>query len=260
MGSLAALPLARGLAPSLAGSADTPFPDLVSFKGREDEEFWLAVRKCFALDPEVVYLNNGSLGPTPLPVLRDLAEFASEIASNPTEKMWGPLGGRIEEVREKAAALLGVTPDDVALTRNTTEGIGTVGLGLGLRAGDEVITTDQEHPGGAGVWQFLETRGVRRVTVSVPLPPAPWESLSAFAARMPVTATPWELSAKGSLSLLTKSHPGRVLPSNSGWSKMIPVSSTATVSLSEPRVMSQAAGAWIFPRCHWRLKRGSLGK
>src|SRR6185369_2518526 len=175
MGSFAALPLAQSLS-SLLAAAESPLPDLTRYAARDDEEFWQAVRRCFALDPAIVYLNNGSLGPSPLPVLRSLVANDREIASNPSEKMWGPVGTRLEEVRGKAAALLGAGPDDVALTRNTTEGISCVGLGLGLTAGDEVITSDQEHPGGSGVWQFLETRGVRRVTVPVPIPPAPWES------------------------------------------------------------------------------------
>lgn len=186
MGSLAAFPLAQSL-PSLLAASDNPIPDLARFAGRDDEEFWQAVRSCFALDPAILYLNNGSLGPTPLPVLRNLVATDREIASNPTEKMWGPVGNRVEEVRGKAAALLGVGPDDVALTRNTTEGISNVGLGLGLAAGDEVITTDQEHPGGSGVWQFLETRGVRRIAIPVPIPPAPWES---FLEKLSAALTP----------------------------------------------------------------------
>ena len=171
LGTLAALPL-RG---SLLWSAEPPappLPDLAAFGNRQDDEFWEEVRRCFALPAEVAYFNNGSLGPTPLPVLQDLAGFARQLAESPAPQMWGPLGARLEEVRSKAAALLGVTPDDVALSRNTTEGISTVGMGLGLAPGDEVITTDQEHPGGSGVWQFLETRGIRRVTVPVPMPPA----------------------------------------------------------------------------------------
>ena len=203
MGSLAAIPVAQGLS-SILAAGEAPLPDLTRFAARDDEEFWQAVRSCFGLDPVIVYLNNGSLGPTPLPVLRSLVANDREIASNPSEKMWGPVGNRLEEVRAKAAALLGVGPDDVALTRNTTEGISTVGLGLGLGAGDEVITSDQEHPGGSGVWQFLETRGVRRITVPVPLPPAPWESFleklsAAFTPKTKVLALPHVTFATGHL-------------------------------------------------------------
>ena len=203
MGSLAAIPVAQGLS-SILAAGEAPLPDLTRFAARDDEEFWQAVRSCFGLDPAIVYLNNGSLGPTPLPVLRSLFANDREIASNPSEKMWGPVGNRLEEVRAKAAALLGVGPDDVALTRNTTEGISTVGLGLGLGAGDEVITSDQEHPGGSGVWQFLETRGVRRITVPVPLPPAPWESFleklsAAFTPKTKVLALPHVTFATGHL-------------------------------------------------------------
>jgi isopenicillin-N epimerase len=163
LASLAAIPAARSLGGDGGSSslAETS-PDLSVFGEREDEPFWKAVRDCFRFDPGVVYLNNGSLGPTPLPVLEDLAAFAREVAGNPSEKMWGPFGYRLEEVRKSLASLVNVSPDDVALTRNTTEGVSSVALGLGLKPGDEVVTTDQEHPGGAGGWQYLETLGIVR--------------------------------------------------------------------------------------------------
>jgi len=173
LASLAALPAIRGS--EAAGPDDCP--DLSRFGEREDEPFWEAVRRCFRFDPGVVYLNNGSLGPTPLPVLKDLAAFASDLAGSPSEKMWGPLGARLEEVRNSLAALIRVPPDDLALTRNTTEGVGTVALGLGLKPGDEVITTDQEHPGGAGAWQYLESLGIVRTQVALPLPSDPSDIL-----------------------------------------------------------------------------------
>ncbi|HEU5181696.1 MAG TPA: aminotransferase class V-fold PLP-dependent enzyme [Candidatus Polarisedimenticolia bacterium] len=187
LGTLAALPLQGQLLKAAQTAATQPLPDLAGFGDRKDEEFWSAVRRCFALPSEVAYFNNGSLGPTPLPVLRDLAGFAHQLAASPAPQMWGPLGARLEEVRSHAAALLGAAPDDVALTRNTTEGVSTVGMGLSLAAGDEVITTDQEHPGGAGVWQFLETRGIRRIAVPLPMPP---ETDGAFLGRLEAAITP----------------------------------------------------------------------
>jgi isopenicillin-N epimerase len=170
LASLAAAPAARGFAGEGKGaSAPEGWPDLSAFTESEDEPFWKAVRDCFRLDPGVIYLNNGSLGPTPLPVLKDLSSIALELSGNPSEKMWGPLGSRLEDARKKLAALVGAAPDDLALTHNTTEGVGTVALGLGLRPGDEVITTDQEHPGGAGAWQYLETLGIVRKIAPIPL-------------------------------------------------------------------------------------------
>ncbi len=187
LGTLAALPLQGPLLRAAQTASTQPLPDLAAFGSRRDEEFWGAVRRCFALPAEVAYFNNGSLGPVPLPVLQDLAGFARELAASPAPQMWGPLGARLEAVRSKASALLGVGPDDVALTRNTTEGISTVGMGLNLSPGDEVITSDQEHPGGSGVWQYLETRGLRRITVPVPMPPA---NDDAFLEKLEAAITP----------------------------------------------------------------------
>ena len=184
---LAGLSLRAAAGDRMDGPGPVAIPDLAPFGDRDDEPFWAAVRGNFALDPGIVYLNNGSLGPVPLPVLGDLASYSRELAANPSERMWGPLGSRLEEVRARLAALVGAGADDVALTRNTTEGIGTVGLGLELKPGDEVVQTDQEHPGGAGVWQFLETRGVRRINVPLPLPPEP---MAAFLERLEGAMTP----------------------------------------------------------------------
>lgn len=170
LATLAALPLSPGAVEAAIAPEEEPLPDLRTFEDRPETDLWPAVRRHFRLDPGVIYLNNGSLGPSPLRVLRDLFAWARELSGNPSEKMWGALGRRLEEVRAKAAAVLGVSADEVALTHNTTEGIGTVGLGLELKPGDRVITTDQEHPGGAGVWRFLETRGIRRDPVAIQVP------------------------------------------------------------------------------------------
>jgi selenocysteine lyase/cysteine desulfurase len=82
------------------------------------------------------------------------------------------LYGQIEGVREKAAVFLGAARDEVALTANTTEGMNGVATGLGLKAGDEILTTNHEHGGGMVGWQYLaKHRGVKIVQFKIP-PPA----------------------------------------------------------------------------------------
>lgn len=124
----------------------------------------------FLFPASLVYLQTGSLGPTPKPVMdRTLAAW-KELESNPVFYAYGPHEHAMEDVRAQAAALLGGKREELVVTRSTTEGMNFVAQGLDLREGDRVVTTDQEHPGGRVCWDYV----VRRLKVGldiVPIPP-----------------------------------------------------------------------------------------
>jgi len=137
-----------------------------------DAEFWARVRGEFLLDPHVAYLNNGTLGPTPKPVLYTLIERYQRLAAE-TGSENSRESQLAEDVRKKAAAFIGADVDEIALTRNTTEGMNFIANGLDLKAGDEVILTFHEHPGGLQPWRLKAKRhGVvlKEVTFPLPLP------------------------------------------------------------------------------------------
>jgi L-cysteine/cystine lyase len=96
-----------------------------------------------------VYLNTGTDGPLPARAVNAaLVQFereASEGRSGPAH--FAALERMASELRARLASLLGAETDEVALTRSTTDGINTVLAGFGLREGDEVLTSDEEHPG-----------------------------------------------------------------------------------------------------------------
>ena len=106
-------------------------------------------RAAFPVLARVAYLNAGSTGP----LARATVEAMTAAAQRDLEH---GRGGKAyydemmrlrEEVRTRLAALLGVDAANVALTSSTTDGCNIVVSGLGLRPGDEVVTTDGEHPG-----------------------------------------------------------------------------------------------------------------
>ncbi len=135
-----------------------------------DADFWAKVRGEFLLDSHVAYLNNGTLGPTPKPVLYTLIERYQRLASDT-----GPENTRLsqlaEDVRKKAAAFIGADLDEVALTRNTTEGMNFIASGLDMKAGDEVLLTFHEHPGGLQPWKLKAKRhGIVLKELKFPLP------------------------------------------------------------------------------------------
>lgn len=134
-------------AAALAGERSLQALALAGQAGGTDEEFWRKVRDEFLLDKDWTYMNNGTLGPTPKPVYYTLAERYHDLAQDPGQPNTDQ-NNMAEEVRRKAAAFLGADVDEIALVRNTTEGMNFMLGGLDLKAGDEILTTFHEHGGG----------------------------------------------------------------------------------------------------------------
>jgi selenocysteine lyase/cysteine desulfurase len=115
----------------------------------------------FLFEPGLVYLQTGSLGPTPRSVMDRTIAAWRLLERNPVLQGYGDLEHELDAVRANAAAFLGCAADELILTTCTTDGMSRVALGLALAGGDSVLTSDQEHPGGRSCWDFLaRTRGV----------------------------------------------------------------------------------------------------
>ena len=114
-----------------------------------DGAYWEAVRAQYLFEDNLIMMNNGTVGPMPKPVFNRLMSAFRTQAENPYD-VYNFLPGFREAVRAKLAAFIHASPDEVALTSNTTEGINFVVNGLDLKAGDEVLISNLEHPGGLG--------------------------------------------------------------------------------------------------------------
>ncbi|MCB0462639.1 MAG: aminotransferase class V-fold PLP-dependent enzyme [Flavobacteriaceae bacterium] len=111
---------------------------------------WKQIREQFLFAKDYHYLNTGSLGPSPRIVIDTVCKAMErlEISTN---------HGRheIDETHEKMANFLNVTPDEIAFTRNATEGLNIAARSLRLKKGDEIIISTHEHVGGASPWLAL---------------------------------------------------------------------------------------------------------
>ena len=151
----------------------------------DQEKYWAELRKQFLIPADEVYLNCGTVGSSPAPVLRAVFD-----GYNDTEKMaqsdpedypiWGYASWN--EFRDPLAAFVGCTRDEIALVRNATEANNYIANGLDMKPGDEVLMTDQEHPGGEEPWKLRAKRyGIVVKKVSLPLPAAnPADVLNLF--------------------------------------------------------------------------------
>lgn len=111
----------------------------------DDEQFWRIVREQFPLTRDRIYFNNGTMGPSPYPVVESVRKALENIDVS------GEYGGW-EVARPRLAKFVNVDESEISLTHNVTEGINVVAGGLPLKRGDEVIMTTHEHVGNALPW------------------------------------------------------------------------------------------------------------
>ncbi len=112
----------------------------------------------FMFAPGLVYLQTGSLGPTPRQVMDRTVAAWRELELDPVQYGYGTQEKAMDAVREQAAALLGCTLNELMLTKCTTDGINSIAQGLTFATGDRILTTDQEHPGGRVGWDYVARR------------------------------------------------------------------------------------------------------
>jgi isopenicillin-N epimerase len=152
-------------------------PDAALYESNE-EAYWSGLRKQFLIPDDEVYLNNGTVGSSPIPVLKAVFDGYHETekmaAEDPEDyPIWGY--GPWNEFRDPLAEFVGCTRDEIALVRNATEGNSYIANGLDIRPGDEVLMTDQEHPGGEQPWNLRAKRYgivVKKITLPKPVPDA----------------------------------------------------------------------------------------
>lgn len=139
--------------------------DLTGGGAVDDEGFWRFVREQFLIPPDRIYLNNGTLGPSPAVVVDAVAEHARRVAAT------YPPGVDWEDLKRSVGGFLGADPEGLVFPRNTTEAMSFVANGLELKQGDEILTTDHEHIGGLCPWQLLSSkRGLELRVFSLPTP------------------------------------------------------------------------------------------
>ncbi|UCC71375.1 MAG: aminotransferase class V-fold PLP-dependent enzyme [Gemmatimonadota bacterium] len=143
-----------------------------------DGAYWDAVRQHYIFEDGLIMMNNGTVGPMPEPVFNTLVDAFKVQCTSPCD-VYGVLPGRREEVRPKLAAFINASPDEVVLTRNTTEGMNFVANGLDLGPGDEVVMSSMEHPAGIHPWRLKAKRyGITVTDVPIGLPPQSVEEIT----------------------------------------------------------------------------------
>jgi selenocysteine lyase/cysteine desulfurase len=146
-----------------------------------DESFWFPVQEAFDIDRSIVNLNNGGVHPAPRVVMNALHRYLDFANGAPTHNSWGFLRPRREHVRRLVADAFGCSPEEIALVRNVTEALQIALLGIELKPGDEVLTTEHDYPSMKNALRQREKRdGVVVRTFSFPTPPSGLAELTAL--------------------------------------------------------------------------------
>jgi isopenicillin-N epimerase len=165
--------LAR-VAEAAARTADLAAADVAS-----DENFWRAIQESFTLDRTIVNLNNGGCCPSPRVVHEAFKRYLDLSNEAPVYHMWQILEPNIETVRRRLASAFGCSADEIAITRNASEALQIAQLGIDLRAGDEVVTTNQDYGRMLDTWDARVRRhGISVKKISFPVPPPSMDDLA----------------------------------------------------------------------------------
>ncbi len=122
------------------------------------EGYWSLVKEQFPLRHGVVPMNAANLCPSPRVVAERVAELTRDIDADVSFQNRDKFHGALEESRRKAAEQLGVSPEEIALVRNTSEANNTINNGVSLKPGDEVVLFDQNHPTNNVAWDVRAAR------------------------------------------------------------------------------------------------------
>src|SRR5687768_13879605 len=136
-----------------------------------EEDFWYYIQQSFTLSSGLINLNNGGVSPAPKTVQDAMKRYYDLSNEAPSYYMWRVLDQGREPLRKNLARLAGCLPEEIAINRNSSEGLETIIFGLQLKAGDEVVATKQDYPNMTNAFRQREMRdGIKMIWIDLRMP------------------------------------------------------------------------------------------
>jgi isopenicillin-N epimerase len=137
-----------------------------------DEDFWSVIQQSFSVTRGIVNLNNGGVSPSPRMVTEAFVRYTWQQEDATAYTMWQILEPQSETIRTGLAEIFGCDAEEIAITRNASESLEILLMGLDLKSGDEILTTTQDYPRMLTTLRQRELReGLKLNLIKIPIAP-----------------------------------------------------------------------------------------
>src|SRR5688572_24628714 len=137
-----------------------------------DEDYWATIQQAFSVTRGIVNLNNGGVSPSPRIVTEAFVRYTWQQEDATAYTMWQILEPQSETVRTGLAEIFGCDTEEVAITRNASESLEILLMGLDLKSGDEILTSTQDYPRMITTLRQRELReGLKLKLIPIPIAP-----------------------------------------------------------------------------------------
>src|SRR6187402_1494677 len=137
-----------------------------------DEDYWSVIQNAFTVTRGIINLNNGGVSPSPRIVTEALVRYIWQQEDATAYTMWQLLEPQSETIRTGLAEIFGCDREEIAITRNASESLETLLMGMDFKAGDEILTTTQDYPRMLTTLRQREKReNLKLKLIQIPIPP-----------------------------------------------------------------------------------------
>jgi isopenicillin-N epimerase len=137
-----------------------------------DEDFWFKIQQAFTVTRGIINLNNGGVSPSPRIVTEALIRYIWQQEDATAYTMWQILEPQSETIRTGLAEIFGCDREEIAITRNASESLEILQMGMDFKSSDEILTTTQDYPRMLTTFRQRELReGLVLKMVKIPIPP-----------------------------------------------------------------------------------------
>jgi len=153
---------------------------LSPFEAAMDEDYWSTIQQAFSVTRGIVNLNNGGVSPSPRIVTEAFVRYTWQQEDATAYTMWQLLEPQSETVRTGLAEVFGCSAEEIAITRNASESLETLLMGMDFKSGDEILTSTQDYPRMITTLKQRELReGLKLNLIKIPLAPSNVDDIAA---------------------------------------------------------------------------------
>src|SRR3954452_20265529 len=145
-----------------------------------DEDYWSVIQNSFTVTRGIINLNNGGVSPSPRIVTEAFVRYTWQQEDATAYTMWQLLEPQSETIRTGLAEIFGCDREEIAITRNASESLDILLMGIDFKPGDAILTTTQDYPRMLTTLRQRERReGLVLKMVKLPIPPKNLDEITA---------------------------------------------------------------------------------